>query len=87
MPTTVTPTWAHPDPAKKLFGFHAQFADGTDRWGLIVATDRETARLQVENDSLHCYAVELIVEDQPAFVEAILAQCNGLAYLCAEPPP
>lgn len=85
MTTTSTPAWAHPDPAKKLFGFHALFADGTDSWGLIVATDKETARLHVENDTLACYAVELIVEDQPAFVDAILTRYDGLAYLCTEP--
>lgn len=79
--STDAPAWAHPDPAKKLFGFHVKFANGTDDYGLIVATDMETAHLHLENDTLACYAVELIIDDQPAFVEMLLTRYNGLAYL------
>ena len=75
----------HPDPAKKLFGFRLDYANGQTDWGLIVASDKETARLDLEAATLAGIEYQIIVDDQPGFVETLLAQYRGLAFLTAEP--
>jgi hypothetical protein len=74
----------HPNPDYKLFEFSIEYANGgTDR-GLIVASDQETARLQLENESF-CVTDVKITIDQPSFVETLLAQYRGIAYFTTEP--
>ena len=74
----------HPDPTKKLFGFRMDFASGQTDWGLIVATDKETARLGLESVCFSSICVTLIIDDQPGFVETILDQYRGIAFLTTE---
>lgn len=74
----------HPNPAYKLLGFIIEYANGgTDR-GLIVASDAETARLQLENESFCSTDVKITI-DQPALVETLLDQYRGIAYFTTEP--
>ena len=74
----------HPDPDKKLYGFVLTFANGEKDMGLIVATDRETAHLQLENDSFACYAVDITI-DQPTFIDRMVEEHNGLVYFASTP--
>lgn len=74
----------HPDPAKKLFGFRLDYANGQTDWGLIVASDKETARLTLENESFCTTDVKITI-DQPEVVGTLLGQYRGLAYFTTEP--
>lgn len=74
----------HPDPSKKMFGFVVEYASGGTDWGLIVASDEETARLQLENESFCATDVKITI-DQPNLVDTLLAQYRGIAYFTTEP--
>lgn len=74
----------HPDPVKKLFGFKVSFANGEDQYGLVVAADKAAAQLRLENDTFACYATELIVDDQPAFVDMLIARYDSLVYFTSK---
>lgn len=75
----------HPDPAKKLFGFRLHYATGQTDFGLIVAKDKQAAWDTLRNLSFCAVECDLIIDDQPAFVETILSQYNGAAFLTTEP--
>jgi len=75
----------HPDPTKKLFGFRMDYASGQTDFGLIVATCKEAARLELESLCFSSICVTLIIDDQPGFVDTILSQYRGIAFLTTEP--
>ena len=74
----------HPDPAKKLFGFRIDYANGATDWGLIIASDQETARLELEGTTFAGYEVTITI-DQPAFVDTLIEQYRGIAFFTTEP--
>lgn len=74
----------HPDPDKKLFGFTLTYATGSTDYGLVVATDAETARLHVEASTFAGIDVQ-ITFDQPSYVDVLVDQYRGLAFLTTEP--
>lgn len=74
----------HPDPDKKLFGFTLTYATGSTDYGLVVATDAETARLYVENASFVGIDVQITI-DQPSYVDMLVDHYRGLAFLTTEP--
>ena len=74
----------HPDPAKKLFGFCITYANGSRDWGVIVATDQETARLELEGCTFAGIEVQITI-DQPSYVDMILDQYRGIAFFTTEP--
>lgn len=75
----------HPDPDRKLFGFRLDYANGQTDYGLVVASCRETAQLYLEAATLSGIGYTLIVDDQPGFVDTIVSQYRGLAFLTTEP--
>lgn len=75
----------HPDPDRKLFGFRLDYANGQTDYGLIVAPSRELAQLDLEAATLSGIEYTLIVDDQPGFVDTIVSQYRGLAFLTTEP--
>jgi hypothetical protein len=75
----------HPDPNKKLFGFRLYYATGQTDFGLIVAKDKQDAWDTLRGLSFCAVEYDLIIDDQPAFVETILSQYNGAAFLTTEP--
>ena len=68
----------------KLFGFCITYATGARDWGLIIATDQETARLELEGTTFAGVDVAITI-DQPEYMEVILNQYRGLAFLTTEP--
>lgn len=82
--TTVSPPTSLSDVSHKLFGFSITYATGACDWGLIVATDKETARLRLEGTAFAGIEVTITV-DQPEYMDIIQNQYNGLAFLTTEP--
>lgn len=80
-----TPAWAHPNPDMKLFGFRLNYATGQTDYGLVVASSKEVALQMIDPLSFCSVGYELIVNDQPAFVQAIVDQYRGVAFLTTEP--
>ena len=79
------PPWVHPDPKKKLFGFRIYYATGQTDFGLIVAPDKQEAWGILRSLTFAGVEHDLIIDDQPAFVDTILSQYNGAAFLTTEP--
>ena len=67
-----------------LFGFSIKYANGSTDWGLILATDRETARLELESCTFAGIEVTITI-DQPTVVDILHSQYGGIAFLTTEP--
>lgn len=71
-------------PELKLFGFQLTYATGAIDWGLIVATDKETAQLHIEGLTL-AGIESILITEQVRIVDLLTNQFNGIAFFTGEP--